>query len=163
MEASYESLPTAVGLGSFRKYLSVTDTFCTFSSIPAVRDIVRIDPSKDPRPPSSEKENIMNKTLVSLLLLSAAVCVTPASANYFSNVRLGVNLNIGSAPNPKPASRPFIVEAPYITVHKCLRAGRSALVVSPAPSRRRSWPRLRPLRRRPYAGLSSSSISTSRT
>ena len=27
----------------------------------------------------------------------------------------GVNLNIGSAPNPKPAYRPLTVEAPYIT------------------------------------------------
>jgi outer membrane protein OmpA-like peptidoglycan-associated protein len=39
---------------------------------------------------------------MSLLLLSA-VCVSPASANYFSNPRLGVNLNVGSAPNPKPS------------------------------------------------------------
>ena len=58
----------------------------------------------------------MNKTLVSLLLISAAVCVTPASANWFSDVRQGVNRNIGSAPNPKPAYRPRAVEAPYVTV-----------------------------------------------
>ena len=46
----------------------------------------------------------MTKTLQSLLLLSAAlICVTPASANYFSNPRTGINLNIGSAPNPTPA------------------------------------------------------------
>jgi outer membrane protein OmpA-like peptidoglycan-associated protein len=57
----------------------------------------------------------MNKTLVSLLLISAAVFVTPASANWFSDVRQGVNRNIGSAPNPKPAYRPLTVEAPYIT------------------------------------------------
>ena len=67
----------------------------------------------------------MNKTLVSLLLLSAAVCVTPASANYFSNARLGVNLNIGSAPNPKPAKRPFIAEAPYVTDTSRLHASRA--------------------------------------
>jgi outer membrane protein OmpA-like peptidoglycan-associated protein len=36
-------------------------------------------------------------------LLSAAVCVTPASANYFANPRIGMNLNVGSAPNPTPA------------------------------------------------------------
>jgi outer membrane protein OmpA-like peptidoglycan-associated protein len=58
----------------------------------------------------------MNKTLVSLLLISAAVCVTPASANWFSDVRQGVNRNIGSAPNPKPAYRPPAVEAPYVTL-----------------------------------------------
>jgi outer membrane protein OmpA-like peptidoglycan-associated protein len=54
----------------------------------------------------------MKHTFLSLLLLSAAVCVTPASANYFSNPRLGMNLNVGSAPNPTPAQlrRPAIVE-----------------------------------------------------
>jgi len=45
----------------------------------------------------------MRKAIIPLLLLSAAVCATPASANWFSNPRLGVNLNVGSAPNPKPA------------------------------------------------------------
>jgi outer membrane protein OmpA-like peptidoglycan-associated protein len=44
----------------------------------------------------------MRNAFLSLLLLSA-VCATPASANWFSNPQLGVNLNIGSAPNPKPA------------------------------------------------------------
>jgi outer membrane protein OmpA-like peptidoglycan-associated protein len=44
----------------------------------------------------------MRKAIIPLLLLSA-VCVTPAAANWFSNPRLGVNLNVGSAPNPKPA------------------------------------------------------------
>ena len=74
----------------------------------------------------------MNKTLISLLLLSAAVCVTPASANYFSNAKLGVNLNIGSAPNPKPAKRPFIAEAPYVTDTVVYAPVEPALVVSPA-------------------------------
>jgi outer membrane protein OmpA-like peptidoglycan-associated protein len=45
----------------------------------------------------------MKTTLLSLLLITTAVCTTPASANYFSNPALGMNLNIGSAPNPKPA------------------------------------------------------------
>jgi outer membrane protein OmpA-like peptidoglycan-associated protein len=56
----------------------------------------------------------MNKTLISLLLVSAAICVTPASANWFSDARMGVNRNIGSAPNPKPAIRPIIAQTPYI-------------------------------------------------
>ena len=38
-------------------------------------------------------------TLLSLLLLSA-VCAAPAYANYFSDPRTGVNLNVGSAPSP---------------------------------------------------------------
>ena len=51
----------------------------------------------------------MRKAIIPLLLLSA-VCVTPASANWFSNPRLGVNLNVGSAPNPKPADIEAITE-----------------------------------------------------
>lgn len=43
----------------------------------------------------------MKKAILSVLLLSA-VCAVPAQANWFSNPRLGVNLNVGSAPNPKP-------------------------------------------------------------
>lgn len=44
----------------------------------------------------------MKKTILSLLMISA-VCASPAAANYFSNPQLGINLNIGSAPNPKPS------------------------------------------------------------
>jgi len=47
----------------------------------------------------------MRKVIIPLLLLSA-VCVTPASANWFSNPRLGFNLNVGSAPNPKTGRSP---------------------------------------------------------
>jgi outer membrane protein OmpA-like peptidoglycan-associated protein len=52
----------------------------------------------------------MRKTILSLLLLSAAIATAPAHANYFSNPALGMNLNIGSAPNPTPAKRKIIVE-----------------------------------------------------
>ena len=45
----------------------------------------------------------MKNTIRTLLLLSAVVCITPASANYFANPGQGINLNIGSAPNPTPA------------------------------------------------------------
>ncbi len=63
----------------------------------------------------------MKNTIRSLLLLSAVICVTPASANYFSNPAQGTNLNIGSAPNPTPADlrRGAAVEertAPYADV-----------------------------------------------
>jgi hypothetical protein len=40
-------------------------------------------------------------TLATLLLLSAAM-VMPASANWFSRPDIGVQLNVGSAPNPTP-------------------------------------------------------------
>jgi len=50
----------------------------------------------------TQRTKAMRKVIIPLLLLSA-VCVTPASANWFSNPRLGFNLNVGSAPNPKPA------------------------------------------------------------
>jgi hypothetical protein len=40
--------------------------------------------------------------LVVPLLLVTAASVTPASANWFSNPALGINRNVGSAPNPTP-------------------------------------------------------------
>ncbi len=43
----------------------------------------------------------MNK-VVSVVLVSAAFA-TPAFANYFSNPNIGMNANVGSAPNPTPA------------------------------------------------------------
>jgi outer membrane protein OmpA-like peptidoglycan-associated protein len=54
----------------------------------------------------------MRKTIIPLLLLSA-VCITPASANWFSNPQLGINLNVGSAPNPTPAHR-IVEEKPIV-------------------------------------------------
>jgi hypothetical protein len=58
----------------------------------------------------------MKKFAMPLLLLSAAF-VTPAYANYFANPQMGVNLNIGSAPNPRPNDirdnrMPVVEEAP---------------------------------------------------
>jgi len=44
----------------------------------------------------------LNKTMMSLLA-AAAICASPAYANWFSNPSTGTNLNIGSAPNPTPA------------------------------------------------------------
>lgn len=41
------------------------------------------------------------KTILTLLLVSGAF-ITPAYANYFHNPYTGINLNIGSAPNPTP-------------------------------------------------------------
>ena len=64
----------------------------------------------------------MKKTIVPLLLLSAVIA-TPAAANYFSNPAAGVNLNIGSAPNPKPSD--------YRTVR--LSENAPPPVVQPAP------------------------------
>ncbi len=42
------------------------------------------------------------KALLALLLVSGALA-TPAYANYFHNPFTGINLNVGSAPNPTPA------------------------------------------------------------
>ncbi len=43
-----------------------------------------------------------------------------------------MNLNVGSAPNPKPAIRPFIAETPYITGASDYTPVEPTLVVSPA-------------------------------
>ena len=44
----------------------------------------------------------MRKMTLTTLLLLSAVVITPASANWFSRPDLGVQLNVGSAPNPTP-------------------------------------------------------------
>jgi hypothetical protein len=58
----------------------------------------------------------MKNFVMPLLPLSAAF-VTPAYANYFSNPQMGINYNIGSAPNPTPKdirdnSMPVVEAAP---------------------------------------------------
>src|SRR5260221_11543623 len=45
----------------------------------------------------------MRVKILALLLLPFAAIATPATANWFAYSSLGVNLNIGSAPNPTPA------------------------------------------------------------
>jgi outer membrane protein OmpA-like peptidoglycan-associated protein len=80
----------------------------------------------------------MKNTIRSLLLLSAVICVTPASANYFSDPAQGTNLNIGSAPNPTPADlrRGAPVEertAPYADVRTFVPALAAPEAV-PAPA-----------------------------
>ena len=52
------------------------------------------------------------KTMASLILLSAS-CVPPAHANFFHNPGTGMNLNVGSAPNPKPEDLRAIGDARY--------------------------------------------------
>ena len=74
----------------------------------------------------------MRKTIVPLLLLSA-VLATPASANYFSNARLGINLNIGSAPNPKPANIRSYTVTETTTVRERIVEAEPAPPPPPAP------------------------------
>jgi len=74
----------------------------------------------------------MKKTLVSLLLISA-VCATPAFANYFSVNRLGTHLNIGSAPNPKPAARIAVEPARVEVPNSVYSGGTFAETAPPAP------------------------------
>ena len=45
----------------------------------------------------------MKTRLMLPVLLAAAAFSMPASANWFHNPQLGINLNVGSAPNPTPA------------------------------------------------------------
>jgi hypothetical protein len=44
----------------------------------------------------------MRARLLLPLLFVSAICVSPASANWFSNPSWNINLNLGSAPNPTP-------------------------------------------------------------
>ena len=44
----------------------------------------------------------MRAKILALFLLPFAAIATPATANWFANPSLGINLNIGSAPNPTP-------------------------------------------------------------
>jgi len=47
-------------------------------------------------------ESMMKTRILLPVLLLSAVFVSPASANWFSNPSLGIDLNIGSAPSPTP-------------------------------------------------------------
>ena len=44
----------------------------------------------------------MRAYLILTGLIVASVAASPASANWFSNPNIDINLNIGSAPNPTP-------------------------------------------------------------
>jgi hypothetical protein len=47
-------------------------------------------------------ETTMKTSLVLCALLVSAAFVSPASANWFHNPTININLAIGSAPSPKP-------------------------------------------------------------
>jgi hypothetical protein len=66
------------------------------------------------------------KTLTSLLFLSA-MSIAPAHANWFSNPRTNMMMNIGSAPNPTPADLRGIGDS---TRPVYSSAGREGLVLS---------------------------------
>ena len=73
--------------------------------------------------------------MMSLLLLSAAFAM-PASANWFSNPRLGTNLNIGSAPNPRPADLRAIGDSKFAvaqTAEPRLVATQTQAAIAPEP------------------------------
>jgi hypothetical protein len=53
--------------------------------------------------------------IVSIIVLSAAFA-TPAFANYFSNPRLGMAANVGSAPSPTPADLRSDRNLPHIAL-----------------------------------------------
>jgi len=45
----------------------------------------------------------MSKTVFLVALFLASVVASTASANWFSNTFININLNLGSAPNPTPS------------------------------------------------------------
>lgn len=74
----------------------------------------------------------MKKAILSLLLLSA-VCASPASANYFSNPQVGVNLNVGSAPNPTPSQLRLLGESRSVIAENVVPAAPAYVPPPPAP------------------------------
>lgn len=74
----------------------------------------------------------MRKVIVPLLMLSALI-VSPASANYFSNPRAGMNLNIGSAPNPKPSDYRSVTVTQREQVREIVVQEAAAPPAPPAP------------------------------
>jgi outer membrane protein OmpA-like peptidoglycan-associated protein len=74
----------------------------------------------------------MKKAILSVLLLSA-VCASPASANYFSNPQVGVNLNVGSAPNPTPMQLRLLGESRSVIAENVVPAAPAYVPPPPAP------------------------------
>ncbi|HEX5282206.1 MAG TPA: OmpA family protein [Micropepsaceae bacterium] len=72
----------------------------------------------------------MKKAILSVLLLSAVIA-SPASANYFSNPQVGVNLNVGSAPNPTPSQLRLLGESRSVIAENVVPAA-PAYVAPPA-------------------------------
>ena len=94
------------------------------------------------------------KMMMSLLLLSAVV-ITPASANWFSNPRLGTNLNIGSAPNPTPADLRAIGDSKFAvaqTTEPSLVAMQTQATIAPEPMQTVDTVQLTKLEGRPVSG-----------
>jgi len=89
-------------------------------------------------------EDMMKIKLMLPLLLVASAFVTPASANWFHNPRLGINFNVGSAPNPTPADlrqmrQPTITEdeanpAPVSTAQTAPSQTTAKSAPAPAPA-----------------------------
>jgi len=74
----------------------------------------------------------MKKAILSVLLLSA-VCASPASANFFSNPGVGVNLNVGSAPNPTPMQLRLLGETRTAMAENVVPAAPAYVPPPPAP------------------------------
>jgi hypothetical protein len=91
------------------------------------------------------------KLKMMLPLLLAAVAVTPASANWFSNPKLGINRCVCTAPSPTPEQvradkqPPFVLreQAPGVTVADASAANRQP---APQPQQAAAQPQQAPAR-----------------
>ncbi|HYL76629.1 MAG TPA: hypothetical protein VEU96_20615 [Bryobacteraceae bacterium] len=81
----------------------------------------------------------MRARILALFLLPLAATATPATANWFSYPSLGVNLNIGSAPNPTPAQLRQERSGP-IAFTKKDKAFQTVGVASPQSNQRNAIP-----------------------
>jgi len=68
--------------------------------------------------------------IAGFVLLFAACSATPVLANWFSNPYLGINRNIGSAPNPTPEQ----IRQERLGEHQLFTYGGSVLNSNSAPS-----------------------------
>ena len=91
-------------------------------------------------------------TMLSLLLLSA-VCITPASANWFGNHVTQTDLNIGSAPNPTPADLRAIGDSKFARASEPrIVAMQTQTSIMPQPEQTLSTAQLSRMEGRPVLG-----------
>jgi hypothetical protein len=96
----------------------------------------------------------MGKTVFLVALLLASGAASTASANWFSNTFININLNLGSAPNPTPsdilgARVPLLVRDADGNIIAMIDAGSGEIIATaepqPPPKSAKVAPRSNPM------------------